>query len=100
MLGGVKFDLFIDHQPLVWLPTQLNSTRKTSLWLLHLQTIDMNLKYILDSKNTADALSRAMHQQVGNLPSITAAHFDHVMSGFDHERADFISALTVITCDC
>ena len=96
-LEGVQFDLYTDHQSLVWLKTQTTLTRKQSRWLLYLQRFDMELKYVPGPKNPADAISRAPHLEGEHLPSVSEAEFDHVMSDLDDKRSHLVLALTVMT---
>ena len=96
-LEGVPFDLYTDHQPLVWLKTQTTLTRKQSRWLLYLQRFDMDLKYVPGPKNPADAISRAPHLEGEDIPSISEVEFDHVMSDLDDKRSHLVLALTVMT---
>ena len=96
-LEGVKFDLYTDHQSLVWLKTQTTLTRKQSRWLLYLQRFDMDLKYVPGPKNPADAISRASHLEGEHLPSVSEVEFDHVMSDLDEKRSNLVLALTVMT---
>ena len=96
-LEGVQFDLYTDHQPLVWLRTQPNLTRKQSRWLLYIQRFDMELKYIPGPKNPADALSRAPHLKGQGIPSAAEVQFDRVMSDLDEKRTKSIFALVAMS---
>ena len=96
-LEGVQFDLFTDHQPLVWLRTQPNLSRKQSRWLLYIQRFDMDLKYIPGPKNPADALSRAPHLTGEKTPSAAEVQFDEVMADLDAKRAKSVFAMTAMS---
>ena len=96
-LEGVQFDLFTDHQPLVWLRTQPNLSRKQSRWLLYIQRFDMELKYIPGPKNPADALSRAPHLSGERTPSAAEVQFDSVMADLDIKRDKSIPAMVAMS---
>ena len=59
--GRTDTELFTDHQPLVWLCSQPNLSRKQTRWVLFLQRFQFTLKYVPGKVNPADPLSRAPH---------------------------------------
>ena len=59
----------------------------------------MDLKNVQGPFFFADTLVRALHLQGQSLSSISEVAFDHVMSYLDHNDADLVTALNVITGD-
>ena len=79
--GRTDTELFTDHQPLVWLCSQPNLSRKQTRWMLYLQRFQFQLKYIPGKVNPADGLSRAPHlQSPDQTHDFTFASYDAVIS--------------------
>jgi hypothetical protein len=58
-LEGIKFEIHTDHNPLVYLKTQPNLSRKQARWSEYLQRFEFDWKYIKGTDNSvADPLSR------------------------------------------
>ena len=60
-LEGAAVELYTDHQPLIWLATQPQLSRKQTRWVIFLQRFDVTLKYVPGEVNPADPVSRAPH---------------------------------------
>ena len=79
--GRTDTELFTDHQPLIWLCSQPNLSRKQTRWMLYLQRFQFQLKYIPGKVNPADGLSRAPHlQSPDQTHDFTFASYDAVIS--------------------
>ena len=57
-LEGVKSRVITDHNPLIYLNTQPNLTRRQARWSEYLQNFDFEWKYRPGKGNPADSLSR------------------------------------------
>ena len=87
--GRTDTELFTDHQPLVWLCSQPNLSRKQTRWMLYLQRFQFQLKYIPGKVNPADGLSRAPHLRIPD-PNhdFTFESYDAVVSYISNVIAD------------
>ena len=56
--GGKPVKVVTDHNPLVYLPTQLSLSRRQARWSLFLSRFDLEWEYRPGRKNVADPLSR------------------------------------------
>jgi hypothetical protein len=67
-LEGVKFEIHTDHNPLVYLKTQPNLSRRQARWSDYLQRFEFEWKYVKGTENTAaDALSRAHEEPLNSV---------------------------------
>ena len=58
-LEGKQVDVITDHNPLIWLQTQPNLSRRQAGWVEYLQRFHIQWKYRPGKKNVADPISRA-----------------------------------------
>ena len=58
-LEGKQLDVVTDHNPLIWLQTQPNLSRRQAKWMEYLQRFHIQWEYRPGTKNVADPISRA-----------------------------------------
>ena len=72
-LEGIPFTVITDHNPLVYLHTQSNLTRKQARWSQYLQQFEFKWEYRPGRTNVADPLSRIPNTKGIALNAITLA---------------------------
>jgi hypothetical protein len=58
-LEGKTFEVFTDHNPLIWLQTQPSLSRRQAGWMEYLQRFHIQWRYRPGVRNVADPISRA-----------------------------------------
>lgn len=58
-LEGKTFEVFTDHNPLIWLQTQPSLSRRQAGWMEYLQRFHIQWRYRPGARNIADPISRA-----------------------------------------
>jgi hypothetical protein len=67
-LEGLQFEIHTDHNPLVYLKTQPNLSRRQARWAEYLQRFEFEWKYVKGADNTAaDSLSRAHEEPLNSV---------------------------------